>query len=73
MFRLPGGSLFSSPSPPPTYAAPTPTLEDDDIQKKRDEERRAQKRRRGLAGTIMTSGLGDTTQAPVARKTLLGG
>jgi hypothetical protein len=70
MFRLPGGSLFKSPSPPPTYSEPTPTLEDDDVQKKRDEERRAQKRRRGLAGTIMTSGLGDTAKPNISRSLL---
>ena len=70
MFRLPGGSLFSSPSPPPITTPPTPKLNDDEIQKKRDEERRAMKRRRGLAGTIMTSGLGDPAKANVARSKL---
>jgi hypothetical protein len=63
--------IFSSPAapPPPT---PLPTPEDPEIKKRKEEVRMAALRRTGRASTILTSGLGDPTHAPVARPTLGG-
>ncbi len=65
-------SLFSPPSPPspPPPPPPPPQRDDAAIKARKEEERLARKRRMGFGKTILTSGLGDTSKAPVARKTL---
>ncbi len=60
------GSLFSSPSPPPPLP-PVPTPEDPAIDAARKKRRLAELRRKGRAATILTSGLGDRSEAPVTR------
>ena len=63
--------MFSHPSPPP---APPPAPEPEKVVEKAKTQTK-KKIRAGMAGrrTILTSPLGLQTQAPVARKTLLGG
>lgn len=67
--------MFSSPSlpapqqaPPPPAAVPTA----EETEAARLKEAGIQRRRKGRRSTILTSGLGDTSTAPVERKTLLG-
>jgi hypothetical protein len=64
-------SLFSPPAPaaPPPLPAP---IVDPAEQRRKEEERQAELRRRGMRGSILTSGLGDTRQTPVQRPNLLG-
>jgi hypothetical protein len=64
-------SFFDPPSPPsPPSLSPPPRRDDAAIKARKEEERLARKRRMGFGKTILTSGLGDTSKAPVARKTL---
>jgi hypothetical protein len=66
-------SLFSPPSPPaPLPPPPVPSVDDPEAQRRRETERQALLRRRGMRAGILTSGLGDTSPAPVQRPTLLG-
>ncbi len=66
-------SLFSPPSPPmPPPPAPPPTAADPAVQQEKDRARQAQLRRMGMRAAILTSGLGDTSAAPVSRPSLLG-
>jgi hypothetical protein len=70
-FRLPGGSLFSSPKTPELPPLPpVPTRDDPELEAARRKRLLAEKRRRGIIGTILTSGLGDVTQPSVRRPTL---
>ncbi len=75
-FTLPGGGLFSSPSPQlPPAPAPLPTENDAEVKRKKDEARIAASRRQGLLSTNLTSGTGTGTgsnEATTERKTLLG-
>lgn len=66
---------FFSPSPPspPPPPPPPPTITDPSVEEARrkaieDSARKA----RGRASTILTGGQGDLSEAPVAKKTLLG-
>ena len=68
-------SFFDPPSPPsppslPPPPPPLPQRDDAALKARKEEERLARKRRMGFGKTILTSGLGDTSKAPVARKTL---
>ncbi len=66
-------SLFSPPSPPaPPPPPPAPTMADPAVQQQKEQERQARLRRMGMRGAILTSGLGDTSAAPVNRPTPLG-
>jgi hypothetical protein len=65
-------SLFSPPSPPIPPPPPPPTVADPSVQQRKEEERQARLRRMGMRAAILTSGLGDTSTAPVSRPTLLG-
>lgn len=62
--------MFSSPSAPPVQAAPT--VSDTEVQDAAAKERDRARRARGRASTILTGGEGDTSQAPVGPKQLLG-
>jgi hypothetical protein len=71
---------FSKPSTPdlPAIVAATPqpsppSRDDDAVQEARRKELANAARRRGRASTILTSGSGDTSEAPVGRRMLLGG
>ena len=69
--RLPGGTLFGgakklAPLPP------LPTREDPSIAEAREKLRLSEKKRKGIGSTILTGGLGDTTEALVTRPTLGG-
>lgn len=77
-FTLPGGGLFSSPSPPPAQVLPPPppplpTPEDPEIARKAEKDRLAAQRRKGLLTTNLTAGqqLGEQT-ASTQRNVLLG-
>lgn len=59
-----GGSSTKIPAP-----IALPQREDPDVQRARDSEQ-ALRKRRASSGTILTGGLGDTTDAPVKQKTL---
>lgn len=74
---LPGkgvAQIFTGPSKPPAMPppAPLPTPEDPSVKANAEKERLAAKRRRGIASTIKTSGLGDTSPANVRRPSVLG-
>ena len=77
IITLPGGGLFSSPSPPaqvlPPPPPPLPTPEDPEVARKAEKTRLAARRRKGLLSTNLTAGqgLGDT-EASTQRNTLLG-
>lgn len=62
--------FFSAPSAP--AIAPAPTESEAEVLAAELRERERARRARGRAATILTGGLGDTTAAPVAPKTLLG-
>ena len=68
-FRLPGGSLFSSPKAP-RIPPPPPIPEPDDGEHDRRERLLAEKRRRGVRSTILTGALGVLDDAQVNRPTL---
>lgn len=57
----------------PAPIAPPPTQNDAAIEEARRREIVAAQRARGRAATILTSGQGDTQDAPVARRMLMGG
>lgn len=61
----------SPPSPPPP-PPPPPTREDPAVEEARRRILAATRRAKGRASTILTGGQGDTADAPVERKTLLG-
>lgn len=70
---LPGKSIFSPPSPPkpqPLPPLPDPAAAQFEANQKAAEQ--AAQARRGIASTVQTSGLGDTTAANTKRATLLG-
>lgn len=68
---LPGKSIISPKTPAlPPEAPPLPTPEDPSVKARATDVANAAKRRAGLAGTVKTSGLGDTSAATVTRKTL---
>ncbi|MGB8274061.1 MAG: hypothetical protein WCF16_02195 [Alphaproteobacteria bacterium] len=65
--------FFSAPSPPPLPPLPPlPEKSDAEVQAAALAERLRAARARGRAATILTSGLGDLSSAPVTAKTLLG-
>ena len=64
------GGIFSSPSVPP--ATPAPSLDDPAIAAARKAEQAAAQKARGRAASLLTGGLGDTSEAPTTRKRLLG-
>lgn len=68
-----GGGEKSTPAPQPTSAAPT--ISDAASQSAALEETARQKARKGVADTILTSGLGDTSagSSNVNRTSALGG
>ena len=67
-------SLFSTPKPPPLPPPPPlPKITDPAVEEAKRKARLAAQKRRGRGGkTILTSGLGDVSEAPIQRKTLLG-
>lgn len=67
-------SLFSTPKPPPLPPLPPlPKITDPAVEEAKRKARLAAQKRRGRGGkTILTSGLGDVSEAPIQRKTLLG-
>lgn len=68
------GSLFGGPDiPSPKPLPPIPTRSDPAIAARKREEELALRRRQGFGQNILTTGLGDTSPAPVARETLLSG
>lgn len=64
------GGVFSSPKAPPPVVPPT--LEDPAIAQARANQQAADRKAQGRAATVITGGEGDTTEAPLGRKTLLG-
>lgn len=66
------GPLLNKPKKP-KKPPPPPTPQDPAIEDARRRERLRLKRRRGRKATILTGPLGDPSEAPVERKTLLGG
>lgn len=68
------GFIFDSPKPPPLPSLPSlPKITAPAVaEAKRKALLAAQKRRARGGKTILTSGLGDVSEAPVVRKTLLG-
>lgn len=65
--------LFGSSKPPPLPPAPTPpTIADPPVQAAGDAVRANAAAAYGRQSTILTSGQGDTSVAPLAKKTLLG-
>ena len=67
------GFIFSPPKPPPLPPLPPlPTLKDPEVEARRKRVRLAAVKRRGRVATILTSGEGDLSQAPVTRPELKG-
>lgn len=67
--RFPGGSLFSSPKKPAPLP-PLPTREDPSIAAAAEKKRLAEGKRKGIGDTIVTGGLGITTDPTVNRPNL---
>jgi hypothetical protein len=68
---LPGKSLFSPEKPPAPVPLPAlPQRDDAAIARRKQEERDAAARRRSRSDTILTSGLGDVSEARTTRATL---
>jgi hypothetical protein len=66
------GSMFSGPDIPAVKPLPPlPSRDDPAIAQRKREEEMALRRRRGFGRNILTSGLGDTSPAPVSREGLL--
>jgi len=67
-------NLISPPKPPSLQPMPTlPKITDPAVEEAKRKARLAAQKRRARGGkTILTSGLGDVSEAPVQRKTLLG-
>lgn len=64
------GGLFSKPKMP---AVPEPKpIDDGKAEEARRQELIAQRKQKGRAATLLTGPDGDTSEAPAARKTLLG-
>jgi len=67
-------SMFSGPPKVTPMAPPAaPTVTDPSVQAAAQAQATAMAQSAGRASTILTSGQGDTSQANVAKKTLLGG
>lgn len=68
------GALFSGPPDPPALPAPTPapTATDPAVEEARRKELIIATKTRGRAATLLTGGEGDTAEAPVQTKRLLG-
>ena len=64
--------FFSGIPTPPPAATPPPRI-DEEARSRSRRRKKAQVNRRGFGSTILTSGLGDTSQAPVGLKKALGG
>lgn len=62
----------SVPAPPPPAAPPIPPTRTDPLVVQ-NEQRDIVRRKRGRAATVLTGGMGDTSAAPTATATLLGG
>jgi len=60
-------AMFSKPDPPPV-----PSITDPNVQAAAQAQRVAAANAAGRASTILTSGLGDTTEVTTAKKELLG-
>jgi hypothetical protein len=68
------GALFSSPSTPTISSPPvTATTTDQEADAAAERERKRALAATGRSSTVLTSGLGVTDQAPLEKKTLLGG
>jgi hypothetical protein len=67
--RLPGFGNSPKAPPPPT---PPPTMADPSIAEAARKERLSRKRRGGIKDTILTGGLGDTSDPSLDQKRLLG-
>lgn len=67
---LPGKSLISPPKPKPLVLPPIPTPDTGAVRAAAEKERIEARRRRSRSDTILTSGLGDVSQATVARPSL---
>lgn len=66
-------ALFSKPKPLSLPAPPPlPKFEDPEVIEARRRARITARKRQGRSESILTSGLGDVSAAPVERKTLLG-
>ncbi len=68
-FIAPPKPRMPEPAPPPPV---TTTTGDAAAEERRRLEKDALRRRRGRAALVLTSGLGDTSQAAIQRPTLLG-
>ena len=66
-------SKSGSSSPIPEMPAPAPQKEAPDQYNRMREQQRRDRLRRGLAATIRTGGMGDTTLANLSAPSLLGG
>jgi hypothetical protein len=66
-------AVFSRPPTPPPPPPPPPEPSDPQVEAARRRARIAARNARGRAATILTGGRGLAGDAPVARKTLLGG
>lgn len=63
----------AAPKPPPVpQVVPAPTPEDPAVEEARQREIRQARAAKGRSSTLVTGGLGDTSEAPVVRKRLLG-
>lgn len=62
--------FFGAPKMP--AQTPPPTLEDPAIAQARAKEQQAALKAKGRAATVITGGEGDTSEAPIQRKRLLG-
>ena len=75
-FLFPTPKVSSPSIPPPTPKVSTPAPDSEEVkqaaQTAADNQRRAAVVAKGRQSTILTGGLGDTTQAPVKLRTLLG-
>ncbi len=61
-----------TPPPPPPPPPAAPTVDEVQVTEARDRERRRIRSAEGQKSTMLTSALGDTSQAPTVQKVLLG-